>query len=44
MLRLDQTVSLSAVVKIMLNKDKDICLQESIEDGQYITLSQTPEI
>ncbi len=40
MLRLDQTMSFSAVVKIMLNKDKDIYLQESIEDGQYITASR----
>lgn len=28
----------------MLNKDKDIYLQESIEDGQYLMLSQPPEI
>lgn len=37
-------MNLSAVVCIMLNKDKDIYLQESIEDGQYIMLSQPPEI
>lgn len=37
-------MNLSAVVNIMLNKDKDIYLQESIEDGQYIMLSQPPEI
>lgn len=34
----------SAVVNIMSNKDKDIYLQESIEEGQYIMLSQPPEI
>jgi len=37
-------MSLSAVVNIMFNKDKNIYLQESIEDGQYLMLSQPPEI
>lgn len=43
-LRFDRTMSLSAVVNIMLNKDKGIYPQESIEDGQYLMLSQPPEI
>lgn len=44
MSRSDHTTSLSAVVSIMLNKDKDVYLLESIENEQCITLSQPAEI